>query len=108
MATKADTPVVMDTIPGQSAEDQPLDQPGPSANIHQQQPPTRSVVVEEPSEEPSVIERTEEPYRDLLQVYGRGPRPKVRTEEGLQYEREIKTANLRKSIRRWRRLAGHI
>ena len=56
MATKADTPKVMDTIPGQSADDQPLDQPGPSADIHQQQPPTRSVVVE-PSEEPNVIER---------------------------------------------------
>ena len=40
-------------------------------------------------------------------MYGRGARPKVRTEEGLQYEREIKTANLRKAIR-WRRLAGHI
>ena len=69
MAT--DTPEVMDTIPGKSADDQTLDQPGPSADIHQQQPPTRSVLVEEPSEEPNVIERAEEPYRDLLQEYGR-------------------------------------
>ena len=59
-------------------------------------------------EEPNVVERAEEPYRDLLQVYGRGARSKVRTEEGLQYEREIKTANRLKAIRRWRRLAGHI
>ena len=107
MATKADTPEVMDTIPGQSAEDQRLDQTGPSADKHQKQPPTGSVVVEEPSEEPNVIERAEEPYRDILQVYGRGARPKVHTEEGIQYEREIKTANLSKAIRRWRRLAGH-
>ena len=85
MATKAATPEVMDTKSGQSVEDQPLDQPGPSADILQQQLPPRSIVADpstSPQEPPEEVD-VKEPYNELLQVYGRGACPKIRTEEGL-------------------------
>ena len=70
MATQAFTPEVMDTNPGQSVEDQPLDQPGPSTDIPQQQLPPRSVVTDpstSPQKPPEELD-VKVPYSELLQV----------------------------------------
>ena len=84
MATQTVTPEVMDTKLGQSIEDQPLDQLA-LPTIPQQQLPPRSgatdssVSLQKPPEGLAV----KEPYSELLQMYGRGVHPKVRTEEDL-------------------------
>ena len=45
---------------------------------------------------------------DISQDYGRGARHKVFTQSALEYQREVKTQNLKTAVKRWRRLSNHI